>query len=390
MSRDREATGTSVVSLFTGAMGLDLGFEQEGFEVKVAVEQERPAVDTIKANRPSIPVIDRDICDVTTEAILERASLNVGEITVVTGAPPCEPFSTAGRRQGLQDGRAVGVYEFIRVVKEAKPRFFVFEQVPGFLRAAKRHISFYERVKRRPEELDPDERLGSAFEEMIAAFSETGYALSYDPDHPRGSILNAADFGVAQNRRRFILIGARDGSPIGLPSPSHGDPASLEVANGSRLPWRTLKEELNGLYDPQPECLQFPSSWRHLLALVPAGGCWRALPPELHEEALGGAYDSDGQGLKGGRTGFLRRLAWDRPSPTLVDRPTTRAGCLCHPEELRPLSVKEYSKLQSFPDDWVFRGSLLARYRLAGQATPVLLARAIAKAVKAGLYAGGK
>lgn len=364
-----------MISLFTGAMGLDLGFELEGFAVRVAVDKDRWAAETIKANRPSLPVIARDVTGLPTGGILGKAGLEVGEVTVLTGGPPCEPFSTAGRRRGPEDRRAVAIHDFIRIINEAEPSFFVFEQVPGFTRAAKRHISFYERIAKRPEELAPEERLGSAFEEVMAAFCATGYALNYD-------VLNSADFGVPQKRRRFIIIGAKEGKPVPLPPPTHGSVESLEVALGLRMPWTTFRKAVNRLEDPQPEHLPFPSTWGPLLALVPPGGCWRDLPPELHEDALGGAYDAAGSGTKGGRTGFLRRLSWDTPAPTLVDRPTTRAGCLCHPEDLRSLSVKEYARLQGFPDDWVFMGPLRARYRLVGQATPVLLARAIAKAIK--------
>lgn len=372
----------TVVSLFTGAMGLDLGFEQQGFKVSVALERDPWAVGTMNANRPRLPVIDRDIADVTTSEILEKAGLQPAEATVVTGGPPCEPFSTAGRRRSFQDRRANAILEFIRVINEARPHFFVFEQVPGFLRAAKRHVSFYERVRKREDELAPEERLGSAFDEVMAAFEATGYLLSFDPTRPGSSVLNAADFGTPQKRRRFILVGARDAPLPPLPTPTHGDPRSLEVSLGVRERWVTFREAVEGLSDSRPEHLNFPSSWEPLLVFVPPAGCWRDLPPELHQAALGGAYDAEGSGLKGGRTGFLRRLSWDEPAPTVVDRPNTRASCLCHPEQPRPLSVKEYGRLQGFPDDWVFKGPLTARYQLIGQATPLHLATTIARSVK--------
>ena len=380
------ATG-SVVSLFTGGMGLDLGFEYAGFEIKVCVEKDPWAVETIKANRPLIPVIPRDIHDVSTAEILQKAGLRVGEAFVLTGASPCEPFSTAGRRMSVQDNRAKTVDEFIRVINDARPHLFIFEQVPGFIRAAKRHISFYERVKKRPEELHPDERLGSAFEEIMARFRDTGYALSYNDSKPQTSILNAADYGSPQKRKRFILIGAREGQPVALPEKTHGAPDSPEVARGVLEPWVTLRCAVAGLNDPQPEYLKFPNSWGKYLASIPPGGYWKDLPEELQKEALGGAYDDTGSKLKGGRTGFLRRLAWDKPTPTIVDRPNTRAGCLCHPDKDRPLSVKEYARLQGFPDEWEFAGSLATRYELIGQATPIPLARALAFAVAAALEA---
>ena len=375
-------TKPTVISLFTGGMGLDLGFEERGFEIKVALDND-PAVEaTIRANNPSLPVIPDNVSKVTTVGLLESAGLPVGGATVVTGAPPCEPFSTAGARNGFRDHRASAVYSFIRIVKESRPEYFVFEEVPGFLRAAKQHISFYKRSRMRDDEIHPDFRLGSAFDEVMKEFQDIGYHLSFDPENPKASLLNSADYGVPQKRIRFVLIGAREDLAIELPKPTHGAPDSREVQEGSRRPWPTLRDALEELDSDGDEYVSFPEKWGQYLHLVPAGGCWRHLPEHLHPVVLGGAYD-DGTdpmtaGMKGGRTGFLRRLSWDKPAPTLVDRPTNKANCLCHPDETRPLSIKEYARVQGFGDDWIFSGTLSQRYRLIGQATPVRLASAIA------------
>lgn len=366
-------------------MGLDLGFEQAGFISTVSVENDRWAAATIGANRPDLAVIQRRIQDVSTEEILEAAQLKRGEADVLIGAPPCEPFSFAGRRNGFKDERAECVDEFIRVVCEAKPRFFVMEQVPGFVRAAKRHISYYARARMPSSELLPEERLGSAFDEIMAAFVGTGYSLSFQPGDSSAPLLNAADFGTPQKRRRFVLIGSRDGARVSLPKPTHVDPHRRAAGETDLASWVTLRVGLARLHDPKPEHTDFPSSWMHFLELVPEGGHWKHLPEELHKAALGGAYDDHSDpltsGLKGGRTGFMRRLSWDAPSPTLVDRPTTKAGCLCHPQETRPLSVREYARIQGFPDSWKICGPTSAKYRLIGQATPVPLARAVAAAL---------
>ena len=204
-------TKPTVISLFTGGMGLDLGFEKQGFELRAALDND-PAVEaTIRANGRFLPVITRNVSEVTTAEILESAGLRVGEATVVTGAPPCEPFSTAGARNGFRDHRASAVYSFIRVVKESRPEYFAFEEVPGFLRAAKRHISFYVRSRMRDDEMDPDVKLGSAFDEVMEEFQAIGYRLSFDPENPKASLLNSAEYGVPQKRIRFVLIGAREG-----------------------------------------------------------------------------------------------------------------------------------------------------------------------------------
>ncbi|MDE0077493.1 MAG: DNA cytosine methyltransferase [Caldilineaceae bacterium] len=375
-------TKPTVISLFSGGMGLDLGFEERGFEIKVALDNDPAVKATIRANRPSLPVIPKNVSKVTTDDLLESAGLPVGGATVVTGAPPCEPFTTVGARNGFRDHRASAIYSFIHFIKESQPEYFVFEEVPGFLRAAKQHISYYKRSKMRDDELHPNFRLGSAFDEVMKVFQDMGYRLSFDPECPKASLLNSADYGVPQKRIRFVLIGAREDLAIGLPKPTHGAPDSKEVQEGARRPWPTLRDALEGLDSDGDEYVSFPEKWGQYLHLVPEGGCWRHLPEDLHPIVLGGAYD-DGTdpmtaGMKGGRTGFLRRLSWDKPAPTLVDRPTNKANCLCHPDETRPLSVKEYARIQGFGDDWIFSGSLSQRYRLIGQATPVRLASAIA------------
>ena len=379
--------GTSI-SLFTGAMGLDLGFELEGFETRVVVESDSFAIKTIKANRPSTPVItqkngkgkDRpaSLENVSTEEILVEAGLGVEEATVLIGAPPCEPYSTAGRRNGKADHRADGILQFIRVINQARPRFFVLEEVDSFLSAAIRHIPFYDRIVKAKDDLAPEERLGSFFDEVMTAFINTGYKLSFDPSNPKGSVLNAADFGVAQNRKRFILIGSREGPAVGLP------PKETEER-------KTLGQVLDEVGDSSPEYKPFSKSWGKYLPKVPPGGCWRNLPKDIQREVLGGAFDDPDnprtRGKKGGRTGFMRRLSRNKPSPTLVDSPTTKAACLCHPDEDRPLSVREYAALQGFPPDWIFQGSTTTKYRLIGQATPVPLAQAIARAIKNSIQA---
>lgn len=386
--RLQETTGTAI-SLFTGAMGLDLGFAMEGFRTRAIVESDQAAVNTIQANCPDIPIMRRKekkgpqrpapIEGVHTEDLLLEAGLAVGETTVLIGAPPCEPYSTAGRRNGKADHRADGILQFIRVVREARPQFFVLEEVDSFRSAAIRHIPFYDRIQMAESELAPEERLGSFFTEIMACFAETGYSLSFDAQNPKASVLNAVHFGVAQNRKRFILIGSRDGPAVPLPGGNTDQP-------------KTLGQVLDEVEDLSPEYRTFSPVWGEYLSLVPEGGCWRNLEPDTQRIVLGGAYDdmSDPRtkGKKGGRTGFMRRLSREAPAPTLVDSPTTKAACLCHPTENRPLSVREYAALQGFPSDWDFQGSTAAKYRLIGQATPVPLAQAIARAVRTQLEDG--
>jgi len=351
----------TAISLFTGAMGLDLGLEKKGFDIRVAVDNHPAVFDTIRANRPLIPIIKEDIRHVSTHAILKKASLQKGEATVVIGGPPCQPFSTAGRRLSLNDDRGALVFEFIRVVRQAKPRFFVFENVPGLRSATLRHISFYERIEKRPHEIPKESRLGQAFNILLRKFRMTKYTLTDE-------VLDASDYGAPQKRRRLFIIGARDGQHLQIKEQKRGS--------------TTLRQALRKLNELSPEFLPFPP-WGKYLKYIPPGGDWRDLPPKIQEEAMGRAFHS-----QGGRTGFFRRLRWDRPVPTLVSSPIRKATCLAHPDGLRPLSIKEYAAIQGFPKCWKFSGSTKEKYEMIGNAVPLHLSSIVGKTIESAAVNG--
>ncbi len=289
--------------------------------------------------------------------------MQAGEVTLLAGGPACQSFSTAGKRDALGSKSGSLIYEFIRVVEEARPEFFVMENVRGLLSSALVHRPLNRRGPGYPPLMD-DEELGSAFRKVTGLLEALNYYVVFD-------VLNAADFGVAQTRQRLVLIGSRDGKPVTMPTPSHG-----EGRRGNRPAWRTLREALVGLHGKGMQCVQFVPSRRRYLAQVPPGGNWRDLPEEMRAEALGGAHKS-----WGGRTGFLRRLSWDKPCPTLNTDPDHKATALCHPDELRPLSVIEYARIQGFPDGWDVVGTLGSKYRQLGNAVPVSLGRALGLSV---------
>lgn len=354
-----------VISLFSGAMGLDLGLEAAGHEVAVAVETDATAIATIKLNRPNLPVIAKPIEQVKTAEILSVAGLKPGGDFIVAGGPCCQAFSTVGKRASLEDPRGSLFLQFVRVVRQARPTFFLMENVRGLLSAAERHRPLRLRGPGHPP-LAEDELLGSAFAKVVDGLRALGYYTIFD-------VLNAADYGTPQKRERFIALGSRDGHPLLMPIPTHSSDPS------SPLPrWVTLKKALSSI--PSNAIHKFeplnPIQQR-FLPLVPAGGYWRSLPIELQREALGKAFDS-----WGGRTGFLRRLSWDRPAPSLVTTPTSRATLLGHPSENRPLSILEYARIQEFPPDWKFAGSVGATYRQIGNAVPLGLGRALGEALK--------
>ncbi len=353
-----------VISLFSGALGLDLGLEESGFRIKVAIECNRFAAKTIRANRPDIAVIEKRLEDVPTHELLEQAGLEVGEVAVVTGGPSCQSFSTAGLRESFEHERGRLFREFLRVVKEARPRFFVMENVTGVLSAAVQHRSLGTRGPGHPR-LGSKEELGSAFAEILRELAATGYFVTFD-------IVNAADFGVPQTRRRVVFMGSRDGEPLEQLVRTHS-PNGV----GRLKHWVTLRRALKTLDDPKPEYSELSLKKKALMKLVPPGGNWRDLPSRRRKKALGAAYVS-----WGGRVGFYRRLAWDQPSPALTTRPDSKATMVCHPTRLRPLSVREYARIQQFPDDWVFSGGTPQKYLQIGNAVPVGLGRAIGQALR--------
>ncbi|GIW29596.1 MAG: cytosine-specific methyltransferase [Meiothermus sp.] len=348
-------------------MGLDLGLEQAGFITQVLVELDPIARQTIQYNLKRLgrtAAIFEDVTQVTAEILLEAAGLRVGEVTLISGGPPCQPFSTAGRRAAIQDPRGSLFRDFVRLIEGVQPRFFVMENVRGLLSAAIRHRPIKERGKGAPP-YEPDELPGSAFQVILGEFDRLGYSYVY-------GLLNAADYGVPQVRERVIIIGSRDHEPIALPRPTHHK-------DGLHLPrWRTVREAWDGLDDPSPEYPPYPESRLRFLRLIPEGGNWRDLPPELWPEAMGGAFTSGG-----GKVGFYRRLAWDKPAPTVTTSPAQKATDMCHPSELRPISVREAARLQGFPDEWLFCGSMADRYRQIGNAVPVGLGKAIGESIVA-------
>lgn len=356
-----------VISLFSGAMGLDLGLEQAGFVTRVAVECDRFAAATIRQNRPDIAVIEHRLEDVPTRDILRAAGLGRGEAAVITGGPSCQAFSTAGLRGSMGDPRGTSFREFLRVVREARPRFFVMENVKGVLSAAIRHRPLNSRGPGHPP-LEDDEQLGSALMQILRDLRKTGYYVVFD-------LVNSADFGVPQTRERVLFLGSRDGEPLWMPSRTHSSSEEEGLA-----PWKTLRDAIRHLRTSSHEYTELPKGKRKWIAMVPAGGNWRDLPERCQKQALGAAYVS-----WGGRSGFCRRLAWDRPAPALTTRPDSKATMLAHPSELRSLSVEEYAAIQQFPAEWKLAGGTPQKYKQLGNAVPVGLGVAIGLALRAAM-----
>ena len=355
--REKYKDNRDVVSFFSGAMGLDIGLEKAGLNVVIGQDFEPSCVETMRANGHN--VLGGDIREISPEKILKLAGLHIGEPFMVCGGPPCQPFSTAGKRLGINDPRGSLFMDFIRMINYIRPRFFVMENVKGIVSSPLKHVSAKEREKD-----DPDQQLGTVLDVILSEFDKLGYKTVY-------GILDAVNYGVPQFRERFVLIGSRDNEDIFLPIPTH-----FQMHQNPEDRWKTVGEVIRDLESNPGDYTPLSGERKKYLHMVPEGGNWRDLPEEIIPVAMGGAYKSGG-----GKVGFYRRLSYNQPAPTITTSPAQKATMLCHPRQDRPLSIKEYARIQQFPDDWIFTGTTAAKYRQIGNAVPIGLAEAIGKAI---------
>lgn len=351
------ANNRKVISLFSGAMGLDIGMQEAGLDVVIGQDFDASCVETMKANGHN--VLGGDIREIEPQTLLDMTGMKVGEPFMICGGPPCQPFSTAGKRLGINDPRGSLFMDFIRMIDYIRPRFFVMENVKGIMSAPLKHVPAAER-----DNSDPDQRLGTVLDVILSEFNKLGYKTVY-------GVLDAVNYGVPQFRERFVLIGSRDHEDIFLPVPTH-----FQTHQNPEFRWRTVGSAIKDLENDDAECATLSPERKKYLHMVPEGGNWRDLPEDLIPAAMGGAYESGG-----GKVGFYRRLSYSQPAPTITTSPAQKATMLCHPKKDRPLSVKEYARIQQFPDDWVFIGNTQAKYKQIGNAVPVGLGKAIGMAI---------
>lgn len=359
----RESGEFRLLSFFSGAMGLDLGLERAGVSTVLACESDKWARQTIATNRPDIPILG-DIWNYTASEIRELAGLGPEEeIDLVAGGPPCQAFSTAGARRGFEDVRGNVFLRFIDLIRELSPRYAVIENVRGLLSmpvAESQAAALQESTG-----VDFSQKHGAI---RLVAFllREAGYSVSFD-------LYNAANFGTPQVRERVVIVASKMGGPVQYLSPTNAEKGGFGLP-----PWRTLREALSEISDSEPRFIPFPEKRLKYYRMLNAGQYWKHLPVEVQRDAMGKSID-----LGGGKTGFYRRLSWEKPSPTLVTHPAMPATDLGHPEEDRPLSVQEYKKIQQFPDSWEIVGSLQQQYKQIGNAVPLGLGGAIGRAIVA-------
>lgn len=324
------------VELFAGGGGLALGMSLAGFHHVLLNEFETAACKTLKTNRPEWNVIEGDVRHIDFTPLR-------GKVDFLSGGFPCQAFSYAGKGAGFNDTRGTLFFELARAVKEIQPKVFMGENVKGLI----------------------SHENGRTFETIKNAIAELGYTLV----EPR--VLRAIMYQVPQKRERLILIAIRN-----------------DIAKRVEFHWPTPYHEVLTLRDalyqsvifdsdvPVSEGAQYPEKKKRVLAMVPQGGDWRNLPEDVAKDYMGGSWL-----LGGGKTGMARRLSLDEPSLTLTCSPCQKQTERCHPLETRPLSIREYARIQTFPDSWNFQGSMSDKYKQIGNAVPVNLAWAVGRSL---------
>lgn len=345
-----------VVDLFAGVGGLSYGFaHDDSFEVVLANEYEKDIAKAYSLNHPGVKVLDCDIRDLTEEMLKNEIS---GQVDIVVGGPPCQSYSTLGKRQN--DDRAHLFEEYCRILTILKPKMFLFENVTGILSM----------------------NGGKLFTEIQECFKNIGYELKY-------KVLNAADYGVPEIRERVILVGTRCKNSFEYPMPTHGNSKGLK-------PYVTLEDALSDLpslqsgeenseyySNPTNEFQRFvhncdklrdnqsPKNGEHLIRIMqalPDGGSKEDLPEELRPKSgFGNTY---------------AKMWWKKPAPTITRNFACPSSSRCvHPRDSRALSTREGARLQSFPDSYKFYGSTSMKNLEIGNAVPPLLSVALAKQV---------
>jgi len=320
--KDKKKVKYNVIELFAGTGGTALGLEHAGLNHKLLVEIDKNCIATLKENRPGWNVMMDDI---------RKVDFSGMKADIVQGGFPCQAFSYAGKGLGFGDTRGTLFFEFVRCVKEVRPKIAMGENVRGLVK----HDG------------------GRTLATMINELEKAGYNVMW-------KVLRAQYLDVPQKRERLVILGVRNDLKL---------PFIYPKEKGYTI---SLKEALKDC--PKSNGQVYPEKKKRILSLVPPGGYWKDLPLELQKEYMAGSFF-----LGGGKTGMARRLSWDEPSLTLTCAPAQKQTERCHPKETRPLNIREYARIQTFPDDWSFIGSVASQYKQIGNAVPVNLAYHIGK-----------
>lgn len=316
------------IEVCAGAGGLSKGFIDSGFIPLLLNDNDKHCVDTLKLNHPDANVVKGSMVDLDLEQFKNKT------IDVLMGGVPCQSFSQAGKRKGVADDRGKLILHFIKMISILNPNVFIIENVQGLVTHDK----------------------GKTLQMVINEINKIGkYIINY-------KVLNANDYSVPQNRKRLIIVGTKTTlkNTFNFPTPHNYKPVLKDVlTNCPKSPGITYKKEK---YD--------------IMSLVPEGGCWVDIDENIAKNYMGKSFESGG-----GKRGILKRLDMNKPSLTLLTTPSQKQTERCHPIETRPLQTLEYARIQTFPDDYKFAGSINQIYKQIGNAVPVNLGKAIAKEV---------
>jgi DNA (cytosine-5)-methyltransferase 1 len=317
-----------VIELFCGAGGLALGLSNAGLKTELLVDFDKNSISTVKSNRPKW----NSQCISVSELDLTKYR---GAIDVLAGGFPCQAFSYAGNKLGFADTRGTLFYEFARLIEQVRPRLVLGENVRGLLN----HDG------------------GRTLQVMKSELEQLGYRVGF-------KVLRSQFLDVPQKRERLIIFGLREDEESSILFPVEKDyTISLRAA---------LKKV------PSSQGQIYSAAKLRIMKRIPEGGYWRDLPEKLQMQYMGASFF-----MGGGKTGMARRLAWGEPSLTLTCNPAQKQTERCHPRETRPLTTREYARIQCFPDDWEFAGSVSSIYKQIGNAVPVNLGYHIGLAIRA-------
>ncbi|MDJ1646659.1 DNA cytosine methyltransferase [Mycoplasma phocimorsus] len=327
------------VELFAGAGGLALGLEKAGFNHIALIEKDKYACSTLRKNRPKWNVIEDDIIEFSKKDLEVELKIKKYDLDLLSGGAPCQSFSYAGKKLGLEDTRGTMFYYYATFLQKLKPKVFLFENVKGLLTHDR----------------------GNTFQTIMNVFKNIGYTLKY-------KVLNAVNYGVAQKRERLIIIGIRS------------DLEEKIIFNFPKKQNKTIVLRDILMNVPDSVGIKYSKQKEEIFKLVPAGGYWKDIPQDIAKEYMKGCWS-----MQGGRTGILRKLSLDEPSLTILTTAQMKQTERCHPLENRPFTIRESARIQSFPDEWEFIGSVSNQYKQIGNAVPCNLANEIGKEIKKAL-----
>lgn len=320
-------TRLTSIELFCGAGGLALGMHNAGIQSKMLIDFDKDSIKTLRENRPQWNSHQANVLDIDLDDY-------AGQIDVMAGGFPCQAFSYAGKSLGFADTRGTLFYEYARLINQVKPKLVLGENVKGLVNHDK----------------------GRTLQVIVRELEELGYRVAY-------KVLRAQFLDVPQKRERLIIFGLRKDLDSEILFPAEKD---YTITIGA-----ALKNV------PKSDGQQYSESKYKIMEMIPEGGYWRDLPTYLQKKYMGGSFH-----LGGGKTGMARRLSWAEPSLTLTCNPAQKQTERCHPSETRPLTVREYARIQTFPDDWSFSGSTSSQYKQIGNAVPVNLGYHVGLAIR--------